>query len=223
MVEMMPLLAFRPQGSSTSLSNHLRPRARTMNSDFLSFSAPGVVMWLTGLSGAGKSTIANALSHELTKAGTACFVLDGDDIRAGLNSDLGFSSEDRLENVRRIAYVARLISSQRQVVVVAAITPSHAMRALAKGIVGETFREVFVDTPIALCEERDPKGLYRKARSGALKAFTGVSDIYERPVSPDLVLRTDVSSISDTTQSLLALIHAGIVVAPKVTASATTS
>jgi adenylylsulfate kinase-like enzyme len=87
MVEMMPLLAFRPQGSSTSLFNHLRPRARTMNSDFLSFSAPGVVMWLTGLSGAGKSTNANALSHELTKAGTACFVLDGDDIRAGLNSD----------------------------------------------------------------------------------------------------------------------------------------
>jgi adenylylsulfate kinase len=216
-------LAVRPQGSSTTLSNHRCPRARTMNSDILPFSVPGVVIWLTGLSGAGKSTIANALSHELTKAGTACFVLDGDDIRAGLNSDLGFSREDRLQNVRRIAHVAKLISSRGQVVVVAAITPSHATRALARETVGETFREVFVDTPLSLCEERDPKGLYRKARSGTLKAFTGVSDLYERPVSPDLVLRTNVSSIFEETQRLLALIHTDIPAAPEANASTTTS
>jgi adenylyl-sulfate kinase len=175
-----------------------------MNSESL---PPGFVIWLTGLSGAGKSTIAGALSHELGNTGVGCFVLDGDDIRSGLNSDLGFSAEDRMENVRRIAHVAKLLSSRGQVVVVAAITPSQAMRDLAKGIVGQTFREVFVDTPISVCEARDPKGLYRKARSGALKAFTGVSDLYERPTSPDLVLFTHASSIAEETKKLLTLIR----------------
>jgi adenylyl-sulfate kinase len=179
-----------------------------MRSNLQSDCASGVVIWLTGLPGAGKSTIANALSRELTRTGNPCFVLDGDDIRSGLNSDLGFSAEDRLENVRRIAHVAKLIASQGQVTVVAAITPTHAARALARQIVGDTFREVFVNTPAAVCEERDPKGHYRKARSGSLKAFTGVSDVYERPVSPDLVLSTESSSIAEETQSLIALIHA---------------
>jgi adenylyl-sulfate kinase len=176
-----------------------------MNRESPTLSA-GIVVWMTGLSGAGKSTLARALHEELTKTDVRCFVLDGDDLRSGLNSDLGFSAEDRLENVRRIAHVARLISSQGHVVIVAAITPSHISRALARGIVGQTFREVFVDTPLAICEARDPKGLYRKARSGTLKAFTGVSDIYERPDSPDLVLHTDASSIAEETQRLLALI-----------------
>jgi adenylylsulfate kinase len=179
-----------------------------MRSDSLPLFAPGIVIWLTGLSGAGKSTIAGALNHELTKAGVASVVLDGDEIRSGLNSDLGFSAEDRLENVRRLAHVARLVASWSRVVIVAAITPSRAMRELAKSIVGEGFREVFVNTPLAVCETRDPKGLYQRARSGALKAFTGVSDIYEQPTSPDLVLCTDASSIVEETHSLLALIDA---------------
>src|SRR5471032_3555526 len=169
-------------------------------------SSCGLVIWLTGLSGAGKSTIANALNHELLKAGISCFVLDGDDVRSGLNSDLGFSADDRQENVRRIAHVAKLVSSRGHTVVVAAITPSHAMRSIARSIVGETFREVFVDTPITICETRDPKGLYRRARSGTLKAFTGVSDLYERPDSPDLVLQTDALSIAEETGLLLELI-----------------
>lgn len=164
------------------------------------------MIWLTGLSGAGKSTIANALNHELVKVGVSCFVLDGDDMRAGLNSDLGFSADDREENVRRIAHVAKLVSSRGHTVVVAAITPSHAMRSIARSIVGETFREVFVDTPITICETRDPKGLYRRARSGTLKAFTGVSDLYERPDSPDLVLQTDALSIAEETGLLLELV-----------------
>jgi adenylylsulfate kinase len=191
-----------------------------MKPDCLPLSAPGIVIWLTGLSGAGKSTIAGALNHELTKAGVASVVLDGDEIRSGLNSDLGFSAEDRLENVRRIAHVARLVASWSRVVIVAAITPSRAMRELARSIVGEGFREVFVNTPIAICEARDPKGLYQKARSGELKAFTGVSDIYERPTSPDLVLCTDASSIMEETQSLLALI--GIAIAGYPAANANT-
>lgn len=181
-----------------------------MRSERPSVSASGAVIWLTGLPGAGKSTIANALSSELGKTGRACFVLDGDDIRGGLNSDLGFGTEDRMENVRRIAHVAKLIASHGQVTIVAAITPTHAARALARAIVGETFREVFVNTPAAVCEERDPKGHYRKARAGDLKAFTGVSDIYERPVSPDLVLSTESSSIFEETQTLMALIHAAV-------------
>src|ERR1700692_4181581 len=126
-------------------------------------------------------------------------------MRSGLNSDLGFSADDRQENVRRIAHVAKLVSSHGYTVVVAAITPSHAMRSIARSIVGETFREVFVDTPISICEARDPKGLYQRARSGTLKAFTGISDVYERPTSPDLVLQTDALSIAQETQTLLAL------------------
>jgi adenylylsulfate kinase len=181
-----------------------------MKSDCLPVCASGIVIWLTGLSGAGKSTIAVALNRELTKVGVASVVLDGDEIRSGLNSDLGFSAEDRLENVRRLAHVARLAASWNRIVIVAAITPSQAMRERARSIVGEGFREVFVDTPIAVCEARDPKGLYQKARSGALKAFTGVSDTYERPASPDLVLCTDASSLAQETQSLLALIDTAI-------------
>jgi adenylylsulfate kinase len=181
-----------------------------MRSDSLLRHSPGIVIWLTGLSGAGKSTIADALHHELATTGVASVVLDGDEIRAGLNSDLGFSAEDRLENVRRLAHVARLIASWNQVVIVAAITPGQAMRELARRIVGAGFREVFVDTPIAVCEARDPKGLYQKARSGALKTFTGVSDTYECPASPDLVLRTHASSLAEEIQTLQALIDAAI-------------
>jgi adenylylsulfate kinase len=187
-----------------------------MRSERLPFSATGIVIWLTGLSGAGKSTIASALNHELTMTGVASVVLDGDEIRSGLNSDLGFSAEDRLENVRRLAHVARLIARWNRVVIVAAITPGRAMRELAKSIVGEGFREVFVNTPIAVCEARDPKGLYQKARSGALKAFTGVSDTYEPPASPDLVLHTNASSIAEETQSLLALVGSAISLPPSI-------
>jgi adenylylsulfate kinase-like enzyme len=135
-------------------ARHLQPSettARAMRSDCPSPSASGAAIWLTGLSGAGKSTIANALGSELGRTGIAYFVLDGDDIRAELNADLGFSAEDRLENVRRIAHVSKFISSQGQVVVVAAITPTLAARAMARQTVGEKFRAVFVDTPVALC------------------------------------------------------------------------
>jgi adenylylsulfate kinase len=169
-------------------------------------TSTGPVVWLTGLSGAGKTTIARQLEHELTIAHLSCLILDGDDLRSGLNSDLGFSADDRLENVRRIAHVAKLISSRVHVIIVAAIAPSHAARSLARAIVGEAYREVFVDTPLAICEARDPKGLYRKARSGALKTFTGVTDIYERPSAPDLVLRTDIYSVLEETQKVLSLI-----------------
>ncbi len=138
-------------------------------------------------------------------------VLDGDEIRSGLNSDLGFSAEDRLENVRRLAHVARLIASWNRVVIVAAITPSRAMRELAKNIVGEGFREVFVNTPIAVCEARDPKGLYQKARSGALKAFTGVSRQLRAPhLARPLVVHECFFDCGRKRKSLLALIDTAI-------------
>jgi adenylyl-sulfate kinase len=166
----------------------------------------GLVIWLTGLPGAGKTTIANALQRKLVNSGGFCFILDSDELRAGLSSDLGFSTNDRRENIRRIANVARWAASHGHPVVVAAITPSHDMRLIARSIVGETFREVFVDTPLSICETRDPKGLYQKARSGSLKTFTGVSDLYERPDAPDLVLRTDILSIAEETVLLLNLL-----------------
>jgi adenylylsulfate kinase len=218
LVEIATRLARHRESSRKSFPT-ISTQYRTMRSVSLLRRSPGIVIWLTGLSGAGKSTIADALNHELAKTGVASVVLDGDDIRAGLNSDLGFSAEDRLENVRRLAHVARLISSWNQVVIVAAITPGRAMRELAKSIVGAGFREVFVNTPLAVCEARDPKGLYQKARSGALKSFTGVSDMYELPASPDLVLCTDASSLADEIQSLRALIDAAVADAPGASAS----
>lgn len=152
---------------------------------------PSRVVWLTGLSGAGKSTIANALERELHRQGKRTYILDGDNIRQGLNRDLGFSDADRAENIRRIAQVARLFVDAGVIVVVAFISPFRAERDAARALFapGE-FLEVFVDVPLAIAEERDPKGLYRKARSGTLPQFTGIDSPYEPPLAPELVLPT---------------------------------
>ncbi len=132
-------------------------------------SGHNYVVWLTGLSGAGKTTVAVALRAALTRTGYHAMLLDGDDIRAGLNADLGFSAAERHENLRRIAHIARLISGNGFIVIVATISPRCADRELARAIVGSSFREVYVDTPLEVCERRDIKGLYRKARSGAYR------------------------------------------------------
>ncbi|SAL61381.1 adenylyl-sulfate kinase [Caballeronia telluris] len=164
------------------------------------------VIWLTGLSGAGKSTIARALAASLTDSHVSCAVLDGDELRTGLNSDLSYSSQDRLENVRRVAHVAKLFLSHVDVVIVAVISPSRTGREMAKDVIGKGFLEIFVDAPIAICESRDPKGLYHKVRAGAISHFTGVSDPYEPPTSPVLSLRTDMLSLADEIGMLRALI-----------------
>lgn len=151
----------------------------------------GATVWLTGLSGSGKSTIAVELERLLVVAGRPAYRLDGDDLRHGLNADLGFSGMDRVENVRRAAEVARLFAHAGIVAVVALISPYRAGRDDARRIhraSGLAFVEVFVDTPLAECERRDPKGLYVKARAGELAGFTGIDAPYETPVSPDLVL-----------------------------------
>jgi len=155
----------------------------------------GGTLWLTGLSGSGKSTIARELERQLLDAGHACYVLDGDNIRHGLNRDLGFNATDRTENIRRIAEVARLFNEAGVLVITAFISPYREDRAQARTIVGaERFFEIYVDTPLAVCETRDPKGLYRKARAGEIQQFTGISAPYEPPEGPALILDTTALS-----------------------------
>ena len=149
------------------------------------------ILWFTGLSGSGKSTLANAVNSALFEQGLACYVLDGDNVRHGLNRDLGFTDTDRVENIRRVAEVARLMVDAGLVVLVSFISPFRAERQMARGLFQDgEFVEVFVDTPLADCEARDTKGLYAKARRGELKNFTGIDSPYEAPAAPDVHLRT---------------------------------
>jgi len=153
------------------------------------------VVWLTGLSGAGKSTIANIVERQLTLAGRHCYIIDGDNIRHGVNKDLGFTAADRVENMRRVAEIARLLADAGLIVIVSLISPFIRERAMAREIVGDMdFLEVFIDAPLAVCEARDPKHLYAKARAGAIVNFTGIDAPYEAPLEPDLVLRTEDDS-----------------------------
>jgi bifunctional enzyme CysN/CysC len=154
----------------------------------------GATVWLTGLSGSGKSTVAVAAERALVGAGRAAYVLDGDNLRHGLNVDLGFSAADRAENVRRVGHVASLLADAGVVALVPLVSPYRVDRDRVRALhveAGLPFVEVFVDTPIELCEQRDPKGLYQKARAGELKGFTGIDDPYEPPLAPQLVLRPD--------------------------------
>ncbi len=152
----------------------------------------GATIWLTGLSGSGKSTIAQQLEKELIDQGHLCYILDGDNVRHGLNRDLGFSMEDRKENIRRIAEVAALMNEAGVIVITSFISPYLSDRAAAREVIGDdAFVEVFVDTPIEICEQRDPKGLYKKARSGEIQQFTGVSDPYEAPQDAEITITTE--------------------------------
>lgn len=164
-----------------------------------------LTIWLTGLSASGKSTLAFALERRLVDVGRACYVLDGDNIRHGLNKDLGFSHQDRTENIRRIAEVARLMNDAGLIVITAFISPYRDDRRLAREIVGaERFLEVYISTPIETCEARDPKGMYKRARAGQLSGFTGVNDPYESPGTPDLTIDTSIASPSECAGKVLA-------------------
>jgi len=154
-------------------------------------------VWLTGLSGSGKSTIANTLCSLLHNQGKLIYILDGDNIRFGLNSDLGFSNHDRKENIRRIAEVCKLMNDAGIIVITSFISPFIEDRELAKNIIGEdNFIEVFVDTPLSECEKRDPKGLYKKVRNGEIKMFTGIDSPYEPPLNPNLIIKNTDESIT---------------------------
>jgi bifunctional enzyme CysN/CysC len=166
----------------------------------------GAVVWLTGLSGAGKSTIAQALERELFNRNINVYVLDGDNVRHGLNSNLGFSPEDRVENIRRVAEVANLMADSGQVVVTAFISPYRSDRRRAREIAlegGCDFVEVFVDAPLEVCEQRDPKHLYKKARAGEIKDFTGISAPYEAPEDPEIVTRTADATLDESVGRIL--------------------
>lgn len=149
----------------------------------------GKVIWFTGLSGSGKSTLANGLEHALHLAGKHTYILDGDNIRSGLCSDLGFSDADRIENIRRIAEVSNLMLDAGLIVIAAFISPFRAERAMARKLIGtEHFIEVYVNTPLEVCEARDPKGLYKKARAGVITNMTGINSAYEAPEAPELTI-----------------------------------
>ncbi|MGL4806959.1 MAG: adenylyl-sulfate kinase [Bacteroidales bacterium] len=167
----------------------------------------GLMIWFTGLSGSGKSTLAIALERELHQRGILCRILDGDNIRSGINNNLGFSNEDRIENIRRIAEVSKLFVDTGVVTLAAFISPTNDIRKLATDIIGsDDFIEVFVDTPLRVCEERDVKGLYKKARAGEIKDFTGISSPFEAPENPALTIDTSAQSIEASVEQLLAYV-----------------
>ncbi|HTB83324.1 MAG TPA: adenylyl-sulfate kinase [Candidatus Sulfotelmatobacter sp.] len=163
----------------------------------------GCVLWFTGLSAAGKSTIANELEAALFKLGCQTFVLDGDRVRHGLCSDLAFSETDRHENIRRVGEVANLFSEAGFICIAAFISPYRADRNLVRAIASEKFVEVFVNAPLKICEARDPKGLYAKARAKQIKNFTGVSAPYEPPMNPEIELHTDKLSVTEAVEKSL--------------------
>lgn len=165
-----------------------------------------LTIWLTGLSASGKSTLAFALERDLLSLGRVCYALDGDNVRHGLNRNLGFSANDRAENIRRIAEVARLMNDAGLIVITAFISPYQADRDKAREIIGsDCFREVYVSTPLPVCETRDPKGLYNKARTGEIPEFTGISAPYEPPICADWVVDTSQMSLADSLLKLVDL------------------
>ena len=164
----------------------------------------GVMLWFTGLSGSGKSTVAIALERELHQRGLLCRILDGDNIRSGINNNLGFSPEDRVENIRRIAEVGKLFVDTGIITIAAFISPNNQLRNMASEIIGkENFVEVYISTPLEECERRDVKGLYAKARRGEIKEFTGISASFEAPENPDIKLDTSKLSLKESVDILL--------------------
>ena len=178
---------------STNVVEHLHKVTKEERQQLLKQKSP--VIWLTGLSGSGKSTIANELAIKLQQEGKLAYILDGDNVRMGLNKDLGFSDDDRKENIRRIAEVAKLLSDVGVIVITAFISPFREEREKAKEIVGrDSFIEVFVRASLETCEKRDPKGLYKKARAGEIPMFTGIDSPYEEPLNYDIMVSSDTDS-----------------------------
>lgn len=167
----------------------------------------GKVYWFTGLSGSGKSTVALALERALFDRGYITKILDGDNIRSGINSDLEFSLEDRTENIRRISEISKLFVDSGIIVLCSFVSPTNQIRTLAKDIIGKNdFNEIFVDTPLEVCEQRDVKGLYKKARAGVIKDFTGIDSPFEAPTNPAYILKTVNKTVEDCVSELLELV-----------------
>lgn len=202
---------------ATNITWHESHVARQAREDLL--HQRGCTIWFTGLPSSGKSTTAFTVEHELIRRGFLAYVLDGDNVRHGLNKNLGFSAGDREENIRRIGEVARLFADAGVVTMTSFISPYRKDRQQARDLhdaAGVPFVEVFVDTPVEVCEERDPKGLYRKARRGEIRGFTGVDDPYEPPERPEVVVRTAERSPAEIAAQVLDyLLGRGILHAPQ--------
>ena len=167
----------------------------------------GIMLWFTGLSGSGKSTLAIALERELYNSGILCRILDGDNIRTGINNNLGFTEADRVENIRRIAEVAKLFVDCGVVTIASFISPTEQIRQMAADIIGkDDFFEIYVNTPLEVCEERDVKGLYKKARQGEIKNFTGISAPFEAPLNPAITIDTSACSLEESINLLKKII-----------------
>ncbi|MBD3282894.1 adenylyl-sulfate kinase [Candidatus Pacearchaeota archaeon] len=186
--------------STKNITWHHGEITRNQRNELLGFE--NKVLWFTGLSGSGKSTIAREIEKKLFEKKILSFVLDGDNVRHGLNSDLGFSPEDRQENIRRISEVASLFYNSGVYVLVCFISPYIKDRNFARKLVGEDFIEIFVKCPVSECEKRDTKGLYKKARQGIIKDFTGVSAPYEEPESPEIVVDTEKLSVEQSVEKI---------------------
>lgn len=203
---MESLLSFLQMAIISKVSNHIHPSTFKISKELRSGrlnQAPKLV-WFTGLSGSGKSTLANAVETRLFDNGFLTYLLDGDDVRIGLNRDLGFSDEDRVENIRRIAEVSKLMLDAGLLVFCAFISPFRSDRQMIADLVGkENFIEVFVDCPIEICEQRDVKGLYKRARAGELKYFTGIDSPYEAPMHPDVHIRSDQEEIKESSEKVI--------------------
>ncbi len=183
----------------TDFNNYIRRNRKR----FLVRQIPKAI-WMTGLSGAGKTTLATALEKEIQKKGYFIKIFDGDIIREGINKDLGFTVEDRIENIRRIAEVTKLFLDTGIIIICSFISPTNEVRDLAKEIIGEDrFVEVFINCPLDVCEQRDVKGLYKKARNGDIKNFTGIDSPYEAPANPDIEVLTHTVSVKESTKELV--------------------
>ncbi|MBC2580795.1 adenylyl-sulfate kinase [Clostridium sp. DJ247] len=167
----------------------------------------GKLIWFTGLSGSGKSTVASALESKLHNMGKLTYLLDGDNVRHGLNSDLGFTKEDRIENIRRIAEVSKLFVDAGIITIGTFVSPFREDREKVRKLLGEDFIEVFVDCPLEVCEQRDPKGIYKKARSGQIKNFTGIDSPYEKPENPELIVSTHLNSLEQCVESIISYLN----------------
>ncbi len=187
---------------ATNVHWHEHKVTRVDREDLL--NQKGVILWFTGLSGSGKSTVANEVAYKLHEMGHISYVLDGDNVRHGLNKDLGFSPEDRNENIRRISEVANLFADSGIITITAFISPYRKLRDFCRELAGDgRFLEIFAKAPLDTCEERDPKGLYKKARDGVIKDFTGISAPYEEPETPEVIVNTDKETVEESADKVI--------------------